>query len=196
MRYTRHLTVIATILSIVTLVQAQPEPPRREGGPRHGRMMEMIDQVLADLNLSAEQKEKIDPILADAREEGHALREDLKDADPQERRETMRQFMQAIRKKIEAELTEEQRAALESKIQEMRQRGPGGEGATTRPAPGGAAGIDRLERLADALEKLELTDEQRVAVTGAFANGTGGPMVAGMAACSVIALIFAFVTLG
>jgi DHA1 family bicyclomycin/chloramphenicol resistance-like MFS transporter len=32
-------------------------------------------------------------------------------------------------------------------------------------------------------------------ITGAFASGTGTPMVAGMAACSVLAMIFTFVTL-
>jgi DHA1 family bicyclomycin/chloramphenicol resistance-like MFS transporter len=41
-----------------------------------------------------------------------------------------------------------------------------------------------------------VTGAVSMAITGAFANGTAAPMVAGMAACSLLALIFAFVTLG
>lgn len=41
-----------------------------------------------------------------------------------------------------------------------------------------------------------VTGAVSMAITGAFANGTGAPMVAGMAACSVVATIFAFGTLG
>lgn len=95
----------------------------REGPPGNPReRADRLAKVLAELNLSEEQKAQIQKIQEEARAKGEKLREELKDLPPEERREKARQAMGDIRAKIEAVLTDEQKQQLREKLQAERPR--------------------------------------------------------------------------
>jgi len=99
-------------------------PGRADGS---GRVAEdMRDGLVSGLGLSAEQQQKLDPILAEAREQMAALR-DLTDWERRARAEKIRQ---ATRTKIRDILTAEQRTKYDERIS----RGRGG--AATGGTPG------------------------------------------------------------
>jgi Spy/CpxP family protein refolding chaperone len=186
----KHLrSSIFAILLVLTMAagaSAQPATTQESDGrdrPRRGMQMQMpMVQLLDELDLSEEQRAKIDEILADAQKERESLRDELRQLEPRERRERMQQHMESLREKINAELTEEQRAALEEKTQQqqerwrerMGRRGGGGDGPATRPGPGAGAGFrgfggpDQVDRLTEALTQLDLTDEQQQKIADAL----------------------------
>ncbi len=98
----------------------RPERPERpEGGPRAGQRGDMLKKMAEDLNLSAEQKSKLQAAF-------QAQREAMKDATPEERREKMRENRQAMDAKIKEILTAEQYAKWEKTREENRPGRPGG----------------------------------------------------------------------
>ena len=98
----------------------------RESMPMMAGPFERIRDAAAKLDLSAEQKEKIEKVLSDARDKLAKLREN-----PQANREAMRSLFQEVRTKIGEILTPEQR----EKIREVLE--PRGGGARGGRRPGG-----------------------------------------------------------
>ena len=101
-----------------------PKAERPEGGPRGGQRMDMLKEMAEKLNLTAEQKTKLQEAFKAQREN----RKDLKDATPEERRAAMKETREAMDAKIKEILTPEQYAKWEKIRQENRPGGPGGPG--------------------------------------------------------------------
>jgi len=124
--------------------------PAKHDGVRPGMAFERMKQFLADLDLSVDQKAKLEPILKDARAQGLALMSDAKSMQPRDRIMKLADLLSGTREKIKAELTPEQTVKFESKLKEMRGR------IAERVGEAGLGG-----RLKDALAKLDLTPEQK-----------------------------------
>ncbi len=125
--------VLGGLLASTGLSRAQStnenRPPR---GPRGMPSVEQqLDRMTQTLNLTDAQKPKVKAVL----EETNKKRGELANVDPQERREKMRELMQAQDKKLKEILTAEQYDKWEKTRQEMRRNRPGGPGG-----PGGASG--------------------------------------------------------
>jgi Spy/CpxP family protein refolding chaperone len=116
----RKLLVVAVAFAAVfstSLLQAQDQKKGRGAGM--GMTVERIEEAVG--KLSAEQKTKIEGILAKVREQMQALQ----GASQEDRQAKMREIMQASRTEIRAVLTPEQ----QKKYDEMPQgRGQGGSG--------------------------------------------------------------------
>jgi len=116
----RKILVVAIAFAAVfstSLLQAQEQKKGRGGGM--GMTVERIEEAVG--KLSAEQKTKIEGILAKVREEMQGLQ----GASQEDRQAKMREIMQSSRTQIRAVLTPEQ----QKKYDEMPQgRGQGGGG--------------------------------------------------------------------
>jgi Spy/CpxP family protein refolding chaperone len=133
-----------------------------DGGPRGGMLVERTRRVLDDLDLTDEQKQKLDAVFQQARDDFQAMRGDLETLAPPERRQKMQDFFQSLRDKVSAELTDSQRQELGQKMEEVRQRlRDAGAAAATQPG----VLVDRIsDRIQDALKQIDLSDEQKTQV--------------------------------
>lgn len=133
--------VAGALIALTPTLPAQDKKPNRpEGGPPAGQRGEMVKERLAklaeELNLTADQKTKIEAALKAQAETMRGLR----DATPEDRREKM----QAARKEMDAKMKEILTAEQYTKWEKIReQRGQGGQGR--RGGPGGPGG-DRPEK--------------------------------------------------
>lgn len=110
---------------------AGAERPERPGGGRAGQAGDMLKEMSEKLNLTAEQKTKLEAALKAQRETAQGLR----DLTPEERRTKMQENRKAMDAKIKEILTAEQYTQWEKIRAELRP------GAGNRPGgPGGAAG--------------------------------------------------------
>jgi periplasmic protein CpxP/Spy len=116
----------------------RPEGGRRGAGGRFGGTPEeRVARMKEQLGLTDEQVTKIKAIYEKGAESTKALREKGFQNLSEEERTKMRESMQAQQKEVGDVLTPEQK----KKLEESRQRGPGGEGRRRggdAPAPGGA----------------------------------------------------------
>lgn len=114
----------------------KPEKPNRperpEGGPRGGQAGERIKKMAEELNLTADQKTKVEAALKEQRE----AMQGIKDATPEERRAKMQEGRKAMDAKMKEILTAEQYTKWEKLRVQNRPGGPGGPGAK-RGGPGG-----------------------------------------------------------
>lgn len=151
------------LLPAMALAQPGNAPPERRGdGRRGGNLVERIEQAMQDLDLSDEQKAQVEAILEKSREEMRAAMQEMQGLEPQARRQRMREMMMDVNEQLTGVLNEDQKAAFQRKLAEMRaQAGRDGRGAEpgTQPAAGRVGAI--IEQLRDAIEQLNLTDEQK-----------------------------------
>ena len=139
-------------------------------------LLERSRAVLNDLDLSADQKTKIDAIFKKAREDFDGMRTDLEGMQPRERMQQLQEFFKSVYQDVGAELTEVQRSEMQKKLEQLRpnrERGgfgggnssptsaPSREHASNARPPAGNDGAARLERLRGTLESLDLTDDQK-----------------------------------
>jgi Spy/CpxP family protein refolding chaperone len=173
---------VVTVLSVlacagVTLERAAGQDQR--GGGLIARVQQELDQ----LNLTDEQKTKTSAILEKAREQFRELAPELIQAEPSVRRQKMNQFLSGLAEQIKPVLDESQRGEFETRIARMRaQPRPGmaqPQDGSTAPAdrPGSGQGMGpvarpgmMLERLREAAESLDLTQEQRGLVAQLLAD--------------------------
>jgi Spy/CpxP family protein refolding chaperone/peroxiredoxin len=133
-------------------------------------MLERFREIAQDLQLSDEQKQKVQQIAEDARTEFGSMAQELRTMDPQERGQKLRELTNGVRDQIRQVLNPDQKATFDEKVQELRgqlqQRFGGGDGATTQPgsAPGEGPGQMLLRRFQEGVAKLELTDDQKTKV--------------------------------
>ena len=113
------LALVALALFSCMLAAAQGPPEGGMGRRGRGPMMD-ANQLAEQLNLTADQKTKVDAILQDQRSQMMTLREDSS-LSQDERRTKMQTIMQSGRTKIRALLNEEQRKKFDAMPQ-----GPGG----------------------------------------------------------------------
>src|SRR2546430_16118114 len=88
--------------------RASSQPTERGNPP----LLDRAKDILGSLKLSDDQQKKIDDIVAKAKEDFAAMRNDLASRDPRERMGAVRDFMQGVREKIEGVLTDEQKEAF------------------------------------------------------------------------------------
>jgi hypothetical protein len=104
------LTVLA--LPALSLAQQGQGAGGRAGGGMGGQMPQLLQQVLGQLDLSADQKTKIDGLLKQAQQDRRDAMQGLQDATPEERQQKMQDMQKAMadtKTKVEAELTPEQK---------------------------------------------------------------------------------------
>ncbi len=104
-------------------------PPAGERGPG---MRGPRPDLAKELNLTAEQKPKVDAIMKGSMEKRRALREDTATA-PEDKRAKMKAIQEDTTAQMKAVLTPEQFAKYEKMAQGMRRNGPPGGG----PGAGG-----------------------------------------------------------
>ena len=114
------------ILSVLTDAQKpkfEQAATQRGGGQggRGGNMMAAMQQ----LDLSAEQKEKIRTIMQDSREQMQTLRQGANGGDRQAMREKFRTLMEETRTKVNDVLTDEQKTKLKELMPQGGRRGRG-----------------------------------------------------------------------
>jgi len=115
------------------------------GGMPGGRMAKMQGEILAKLNLSADQKKKIDALNAKRQEEMKKMfgGGPPAEGDRDKMREKMRESQKAYRKELDKILKPDQAKKYDALLKEARDKmraqmgGPGGPGAG---GPGGRAG--------------------------------------------------------
>jgi Spy/CpxP family protein refolding chaperone len=130
-----------------------PPPARGEGGrPDPAQGLRMMRERLDQLNLTDEQKKKLDEIYSSAQD-------DLKKADSADR-QAVGKVMGDVREKVGSVLTEEQK----TKMQQLRGQGGPGSGP-----PGGGPGA-MADRLQAALDKADLSADQKEKVKPILAD--------------------------
>ncbi|CAN5578888.1 hypothetical protein BH10PLA1_BH10PLA1_07520 [soil metagenome] len=134
-------------LSLATLVIAAPsaraddappapeKPAKKDGGAKRDPS-KMVDDTLAKLKLTDDQKTKVEPIVAKLNDDMHKLMSD-ESVKQEDKRAKGREIMMAAWKDIEGVLTPEQQAELK-KIRDERKAGRDG-----APGPGGKKGGDK-----------------------------------------------------
>jgi len=104
-----------------------------QGGQRNpGQFLERYHTAVLAVNLTDEQKPKIEAAFADAKKK---MDEASKEGQPS--REKVQPIREELTKAVNAVLTDEQKKKLQ---ESMPQRGQGGQGGGRRPAGGGAGG--------------------------------------------------------
>ena len=175
--YARLIVLAVLLTASIAPAQTRPARPARPvpGERSGGQMLERIRFTLGELKLSDEQKVKVDAIFRKAREGMDKLREEMEEIDPRDRMARATEFFQDIREELSAVLNADQKALLDKRIDEARRdfRERRGAGPATAPAAPAApppprrrdAGPERpgvaLERLREAMSKIDLTDEQK-----------------------------------
>jgi Spy/CpxP family protein refolding chaperone len=149
MNMTRHtliaLAAVAGVLSLQPLTRAadtnEPAPPT--GGDRLAAQRERMQEMARELNLTDEQKEKLQTIIREQMEKVRDLRQDASLAQP-ERAEKFK----AIREEI---IAEARKVLTPEQFEKWRARQGQLAGGAGRP----------MERLQEAIRDLNLTDAQR-----------------------------------
>ena len=139
------------------LAAEAPATQKAEVAAPAGDGTALLDRVrarLGELKLSDEQKKKIDELLAGTASDLKVAREQLQNADRQEKVRRFTEIMQKLRENVRSVLDPEQVRQLQQKL--------GGAGA-------GAAG-EALARLRQALPQMELSDEQEAQIQEIFSN--------------------------
>jgi peroxiredoxin len=139
----------------------------RRMGPPPGQLIDTFRNLAKDLNLSEDQKTKVEAALKTAGEEWKSLQGDLESMDPKDRRDKVRGLLEKLRTDVEASLNEEQVQALKKKMSELRPGGqrPVGEGNGPAPRPG-----QLFERLRENFDKLGVSEDQKKKLDSIFAD--------------------------
>jgi Spy/CpxP family protein refolding chaperone len=109
--------------------QAQAGKPGKGRG-RAGGGFKRMDTALAKLNLTAEQKPKVDAAIKSAKDEAKKIREGA--GTPEEKRPKMRELQKNLRAKLQAILTPEQQKQLKEAT--ARKRDGAGAAGAAKPA--------------------------------------------------------------
>jgi Spy/CpxP family protein refolding chaperone len=102
---------------------SQTTQPVRDHNPEE-RFGQRIQKALEQLNLTADQKQKIDDILAQARQDFQSQLPDLRQATPEKRRQKVQEMLEGIRQEIADLLTPDQRQQLQELIRKRRKENP------------------------------------------------------------------------
>jgi hypothetical protein len=165
------------LLAIIALSATRTGAQNGRGDALIARIQTELDQ----LRLTDEQKGKTQQILTEARQKFRAMADELIQSEPAVRREKLDKFVQEIAEQIKPVLSEQQRGEFETRMERMRlQARPGA--AASQPAgmapqqenAQGPGAPNRpgliFERLRDAVDSLDLSDEQRGLVSQLFAD--------------------------
>lgn len=135
---------------------------RGEGrGANPARMLQRMQESFNDLNLSDEQKTKIQAIVDKAKPQLEALAKETESLEPRQRAKKMRETVQPVREELMSVLDETQRQKLREKMEVARAAGGGG---------GGPGGLPMLQNLKANLEQLGLSEDQKKQVDALIAD--------------------------
>jgi Spy/CpxP family protein refolding chaperone len=149
-----HISALIALVVLFSFAAASAQPTTQpEDGGRGAMLLDRLKQIAGDLKLTPEQQTKIDSILDDARQQLHGMIDELRQSDPETRRQRIQQFLENLHDKFKEVLTSEQVQTFEQKLQELRNEM---RAATTQPAGG-----MMMPRLRNALGQLELTPDQK-----------------------------------
>src|SRR5438046_1514848 len=133
----KSLKLVLVFATLIFTSALRAQPTSRPAGPGRERgemLLQRIHQTLSELNLSDEQKTKINDILASAKEDMQKMVGELRDIGQEERAQRLREFLMGLRDKIQNELTDAQKQMFQEKIRQLRGAGPAGRGEpATRP---------------------------------------------------------------
>lgn len=184
---TLHIAM-ALVASVAAAQQSAAPVPQSPGrGARGGAMLpvvqrgvNMIDQtrqIAAGLNLSAEQVGKLDAAIQSAREDLSAMTPSLLRVQPPQRREQVREFLEALPAKIKPILNESQAVTFNEQFTRVLRSFPE---APLPPTPGVMPATQPgaqsprvgmvIERLNDYVNRLGLSQEQSAKVQRLFAD--------------------------
>jgi Spy/CpxP family protein refolding chaperone len=161
------LLALALLVPAVTRAQstqpAEHSERRNAGGGAGPQELRRIHAMLDELKLTDAQREQINGILDKAAEELRELRQELAQSDlrPRERMARVRDAMAQYREQLAGVLDKEQLAAFHQKLSE---RFP-----ATRPGAGRGRGMV-MQRINEAMEQLELSDQQKGEVDAILAE--------------------------
>lgn len=124
------LTAMAALAfaAMMTFNATAADAPKGEGKERPASVRPGGGRIAEELNLTAEQKPKVEAVMKDAAEKRKALRDDTA-LTPEQRREKMKTIAEESKTKMKEILTPEQQA----KMEELQKNRPArGEGAGAR----------------------------------------------------------------
>lgn len=127
------------LLAFTPNVRAQDKgehAARPEGGPRAGQAGDRLKKLAEELNLTADQKAKVEAAMKEQREAMQAK----KDATQEERRAAGKEAREKMNAKMKEILTAEQYAKWEKIREQNRPGGPGGPGGPGQGGPGAGEG--------------------------------------------------------
>jgi hypothetical protein len=129
--------------------------------PGPALVIQRLKKAVSQLNLSDDEKSKVDAFFDSANQQGLDLSQTLVDMQPQERYQKLAAFAQQLHQQLAQVLNDEQMKTLDQKMGPglgQRARGRNGvEGATTRNSAGG----EMVEIFRQAIAKLDLSDDQK-----------------------------------
>jgi Spy/CpxP family protein refolding chaperone len=133
---------LGTMIALSPALRAEDKPnkPERPGpgqgpgaGPRGEAMKERMAKISEELKLTEEQKTKV----RDAMKEQAEKARELRDLEPEARREKMKEARGEMQAKMKEILTAEQYTKWEKLREEMRPKGDGQNGPAKRKGPKG-----------------------------------------------------------
>jgi periplasmic protein CpxP/Spy len=126
---------VLALATLVTLNTNAADKPKGEGKERPAGVRAGGGKIAEELNLTADQKPKVEAIMKDAAEKRKALRDDTA-LTPEQRREKAKAIAEESKTKLKDILTAEQLAKFEEmqKNRPGRPGGPGGPGGDHKPA--------------------------------------------------------------
>ena len=174
--------VMMVAFASVAIAQPATQPARPNfggglgaaGGGRGGQFFDRFHDVVYELDLTADQKTKIDAAFEKAKDDIQQMLPQTQGLSPQERQEKVRDVVQNLREQVRGVLTKEQAATLREKMEAMRAAAGGQAGAQ-----GGALGGGRLGNAAGSAANAGAAQPQNNATPpakpaiGAGANGAG-----------------------
>ena len=143
-------------------------------GPAY--IIQRFKRAVTQLDLTDDEKPKIDAVFAQANQKGLDLSQTLADADPQDRFQMLTGFFKQIHKDLAAVLTDDQMQTLDQKVgpgpaqqngsQQNASQSPTSQ-PTARRANALGGGLQYVQR---ALDKLDLSDDQKQQVKDLLAD--------------------------
>jgi len=132
------ITLALFIASLTAVAQDSPPPSTAQEHPRHGQMHgdraeQRLKRLSRKLSLTADQKEKVRPILQDEEKQLTDLDKDTS-LTPQQKHRKTREIRMASRSQIDGLLTDEQKAKLPAPHSGGRRHQPSAPSGST-PAP-------------------------------------------------------------
>jgi hypothetical protein len=137
------------------------------------RLLDRAHDMLDSLKLSDAQEKKIDELFEKTKADLQQRQSELRKLEPRERIAQMMKVMENLRQQVSAELTDDQRAEFQKKVEDARDRmraatqragaGEAGRAGGAGGAGGGRAGAagGPIDRLRNALPQLDLSQDQR-----------------------------------
>ena len=165
-----HVTLGAPARTPTTTTRTAPAPAGAgtAAGAGAAAMLDRARDAVHQLQLTADQKTKVDTIFKEARAELEQMRTQLESMEVRDRLAQAREFLEGVRADVASVLTPPQRRQMQQKFEQLRDAAGPGLGAGPGALPPGAL----AERLRAALPKLNLSGDQAAQLKSLFEDLT------------------------